>query len=62
MRRELQSLTENLEAAWCPATFSTAHTASSFEKHSLTLVQTIADSAVRLQLSSRSPLFDFDSL
>ncbi|KAJ7352710.1 hypothetical protein DFH08DRAFT_991713 [Mycena albidolilacea] len=51
LKRELQSLTENREEAWSqdrPDDFfnAAAHTASSFEKHSRALVQTIADSAL----------------
>jgi hypothetical protein len=59
-------LTEKIEAAWSQGRldefFGAASHTVSFEKHSLALVQIIADSAVRLQFSNRSPLFDFDRL
>jgi hypothetical protein len=63
----LKTLSENLQAAWSQDRLdeffdAAAHNTSPFEKHSLALVQIIADSAVRLQFSSPSPLFDFDSL
>ncbi|KAJ7352708.1 hypothetical protein DFH08DRAFT_1078316 [Mycena albidolilacea] len=50
LKRELQSLTEDLEAAWSQDRldkfFSAAAHTTSFEKHSLALVQIIADSAI----------------
>jgi hypothetical protein len=53
-------LTEDLEVAWSQGRlnefFNAAAHTTSFEKHSLALVQIIADSAVRLQFSNRSPV------
>jgi hypothetical protein len=65
VHRELQSLTEDLEAAWSQGRlddfFSVVNNTSSFVKHKLVLVQTIADCTVSLQFSDCSPLFNFDS-
>jgi hypothetical protein len=65
VHRELQSLTEDLEAAWSQGrlddVFSAANNTSSFVKHKLALVQAIADCTVSLQFSDCSPLFNFDS-
>ncbi|KAJ7352706.1 hypothetical protein DFH08DRAFT_957488 [Mycena albidolilacea] len=51
LKRELQSLTEDLEVAWSQNRLdeffnAAAHNTSPFEKHSLALVQIIADSAL----------------
>jgi hypothetical protein len=58
-------LTEDLEAAWSQGRlndfFGAANNISSFVKHKLVLVQTIADCTVSLQFSDCSPLFNFDS-
>jgi hypothetical protein len=52
VHRELQSLTKNFEVAWSQGRpddfFDAGKNTSSFEKHSMALVQIIADSAVRL--------------